>query len=150
MIGYLLDTDVLSAFAPGKTDKPPPAAAVAEWLRRNHQLLFVSAVTVLEVEAGVLKLGRTQPGKRHDLLAAWFSSILFHYQDRVLPLDLSGARTAADLADRARAKGANPEFPDVIIAATAISRQLTLLTRNLRHFRLFGIEAVDPFRNLPG
>ena len=50
MSSYLLDTDVLSALAPGR---PPPAPAVAEWLEEHSDALFLSVISVVEIEAGV-------------------------------------------------------------------------------------------------
>ena len=52
--------------------------------------------------------------------------------------------------DGARAGGRAPGFADVAIAATAASRGLTILTRNLRHFSPLGAQAIDPFDALPG
>ena len=51
--------------------------------------------------------------------------------------------------DRVRATGRAPGFADMAIAATAASRSLTVLTRNLRHFAPLGAPAIDPFDTLP-
>jgi predicted nucleic acid-binding protein len=56
---------------------------------------------------------------------------------------------AGALSDVARAKGASPGFADLAIASTAQAHDLTLLTRNTRHFGPLGVRLIDPFRSLP-
>jgi predicted nucleic acid-binding protein len=68
---------------------------------------------------------------------------------RFLPFDVAVARVAGRLSDRARSKGRSPGFPDLAIAATAAAHNLTVLTRNLRHFAPLGVPAHDPFAALP-
>ena len=69
--------------------------------------------------------------------------------DCVLPFDIGAARIAGALTDRARAAGHAPGFADIAIAATAVNRDPTVLTRNLRHFEPLAVPARDPFRGLP-
>ena len=69
---------------------------------------------------------------------------------RVLPFDVPAARLAGEWMDAARAAGRMPGFADIAIAAIAASRDLTVLTRNLRHFGSLGAPAIDPFDSLPG
>lgn len=71
------------------------------------------------------------------------------YGDQVLPFDVAAARVAGQLGDWAQASGASCGFADIAIAATAASRGLTVLTRNLRHFEPLGVAVVDPFAKLP-
>jgi len=61
--GWLLDTNVLSAFAPGK---PAVAPAIAAWFDERTDALFLSAITAAEIEAGIAKLRRTGSGQRAD------------------------------------------------------------------------------------
>jgi predicted nucleic acid-binding protein len=117
--GWLLDTNILSAFAPGK---PAIGPAVAEWFNERTDELFLSAVTAAEIEAGISKLRRTGSGRRADELHDWFERILSVYADRVLPFDLAAARIAGLLNDAALADGRHPGFADVAIAAI---RQVT-------------------------
>ena len=146
---YLLDTNVLSALAPGKADKPVLDPALMSWIRANTDALFISAITAIEIEAGVLKLGRTSPGRWHARLSNWFALILNEYGDRILAADLPVARVASLMTDRSKAKGEYPGFPDVVIAATAVAYDLILLTRNLKHFDSLGVPGIDPFERLP-
>jgi toxin FitB len=147
--GYLLDTDIVSAFAPGAAAKPPLAPALVAWFKHQEERLFLSAVTALELEAGLIKLGRTAPGARHEQLTSWFAAILTFYAERVLPLDLRVARVASVLTDQGKARGRYPGLADVAIAATSVAHGLTLLSRNLQHFHPLGIDAIDPFERLP-
>jgi toxin FitB len=67
------------------------------------------------------------------------------YADRVLPFDLTAARIAGALSDAAQAEGRHPGFADVAIAAIAKSRELLILTLNLRHFDPLGVDTLNPF-----
>lgn len=64
-------------------------------------------------------------------------------------MDLPTARVLGGLSDGARAAGQAPGLADLAIAATAQNRGYTVLTRNLRHFGLLKVPALDPFMNLP-
>ena len=142
MTGWLLDTNILSAFAPGK---PAVIPAVAAWFAERTDGLFLSAITAAEVEAGIAKLRRVGLRQRADELRDWFDRMLSFYADRVLPFDLGAARIAGALSDAAQADGRHPGFADVAIAAIAKSRELVVLTLNLRHFDPLGVDAHNPF-----
>ena len=143
---YLADTDVLSAGAPGRSER---SAALVEWMDTHSDGLFLSAVTVAEISNGIAKLKRTGSAYRAVRLEKWLELVIHLYGKRVLPLDVSVARLAGELTDKARAAGHSPGFGDVAIAATAGWHGMTILTRNLRHFRPLGIPAIDPFAKLP-
>ena len=82
---------------------------------------------------------------RADNLREWFDRVVGNYGERVLPFDLAAARIAGGFIDAGQAQGRYPGFADISIAAIAQSRQLTVLTVNLRHFRPLGVEALNPF-----
>ena len=82
-------------------------------------------------------------------LGNWLELVLHLYGERVLPLDVSVARLAEELTDKARAAGHLPDSADVAIAATAGHHGMTTLTRNLRPFTPLDIPAIDPFETLP-
>jgi predicted nucleic acid-binding protein len=71
------------------------------------------------------------------------------YSARILPLDIPIARMVGQLSDHARGSGHTPGFADLAIAATARFHGYTLLTHNLRHFRVLDVAAHDPFESLP-
>jgi len=140
--GWLLDTNVLSAFAPGK---PSVSPKMTTWFNERSEELFLSAIAATEIEAGISKLHRIGFAQRADDLRAWFELVLSLYADRVLAFDLPAARIAGSLGDAARTEGRHPGFADVAIAAIAKSRELMVLTLNLRHFDPLGIDARNPF-----
>jgi predicted nucleic acid-binding protein len=121
--GFLLDTSVVSVLAPGK---PSPDNALAAWLREQSEKLYISAITIAEIEQGICKLRRA--GGR---------------------LDARTGRIAGALSDKALAAGRHPGFADVAIAATAIAHDLVLLTCNGKHFEPLGVPFVDPIERLP-
>jgi toxin FitB len=140
--GWLIDTNVLSAFGP---DKPAPGSEVTFWLRERPDALFLSTITAAEIEAGIAKLRRTGGTRRAEGLRSWLDQILEQYAERLLPFDLPAAQIAGQFIDSAQAQGRYPGFADIAIAAIAKSRQLVLLTVNLRHFESLGIETLNPF-----
>ena len=143
---YLVDTDVLSAGAPGRRER---SAALVDWMDARSDALFLSAITVAEIHHGIARLTRTGAAERATHLADWLDLVLHLYGDRVIPFDIDAARAAGPLMDKARATGQSPGFADLAIAATAASRNLTVLSRNLRHFAPLQIPATDPFESLP-
>lgn len=142
MTGWLIDTNVLSAFGP---DKPAPGSEVTFWLRERADALFLSSITAAEIEAGIAKLRRTGGTRRAEGLRSWLDQIQEQYAERLLPFDLPAAQIAGQFIDSAQAQGRYPGFADIAIAAIAKSRQLVLLTVNLRHFESLGIETLNPF-----
>ena len=111
--------------------------------------LFLSTVTVAEVSDGIAKLKRTGATARAAFLGEWLDLVIHLYGDRVIPFDIAAARAAGELMDKARAKGHSPGFADLAIGATAVSRDLTVMTRNVRHFAPLDIHAINPFDSLP-
>ena len=142
MTGWLLDTDVLSAFAPGRQSIPPDAAA---WFDDRTDELYLSAITAAEIEASIAKLFRTGATRRAETLRMWFDRIVAVYADRVLSFDLAAARVAGSLGDAAQATGRHPGFADVAIAAIAKAHELVVVTLNQRHFDSLGVEVFNPF-----
>jgi predicted nucleic acid-binding protein len=140
--GWLLDTDMLSAFAPGRHTVPPDVAA---WFDDHTDALYLSAITAAEIEAGIAKLRRTGSARRADALRGWFDRILALYADRVVSFNVAAARVAGALSDAAQAAGRHPGFADIAIAAIAKSRELVVLTLNRRHFDPLGIAVLNPF-----
>jgi predicted nucleic acid-binding protein len=82
-------------------------------------------------------------------MTAWFSGLGTDFADRILPLTREVGRHAAAIIDRQVAQGLAPEWPDVVIAATAEFHGMTLLTRNVRHFAAAETAIVNPFSHLP-
>jgi len=143
---YLIDTNVISADAPSKTLS---AAELLKWMDEHSTKLYLSAVTVAEIEDGIAKARRERARRKAAELTAWLETLLHLYGDRVLAFDVAAARLAGVLSDFARSKGLAPGFADIVIGATARAHGLIILTRNIRHFAPLGLSAINPFRELP-
>jgi len=141
---YLLDTNIVSRLDPRRHASAP---ALVAWLARNGAYLFLSALTFLELEAGILKLRREGKRERADELASLVRAILTDFGERVLAVDAEAALEAARLTEAARP--IRLEVPDLLIAATAKVHGLTVLTNNLRHFQPTGVMVLDPLAALP-
>jgi predicted nucleic acid-binding protein len=144
--GYLLDTKVISETAPGRPNRD---VTVLRWLEARTDEMFLSVVTIAEVEAGVAFARRREAHRKAARLTEWLDAVIHLYGDRVLPMGIEVARTAGRISGDARAAGIAPGFADVAIAATAAHHGLTVLTRNLRHFQPLGVTAIDPWRDRP-
>jgi toxin FitB len=140
--GWLLDTNVISAFGPGKRPLPSDTAA---WFRTRTEALYLSTISAAELEVSVAKLRRTGSDRRAENLRQWLDRVLNDYADRVLAFDLAAARIAGVLGDSAQAAGRHPGFADVAIAAIAKARELVLVTLNRRHFAPLGVAMFNPF-----
>jgi predicted nucleic acid-binding protein len=131
---YLLDTMVLS-----ESIKRRPEPRVIAWLQRVAPLdAFISVVSVGEIERGIAQ-ARRQSEAFADQLMAWLGQILTAYGDRVLVADVAVARRWGRLCQALGHAGT-----DVLIAATALERGLTVVTRNRRHFEPTKVTILDP------
>jgi toxin FitB len=136
---FLIDTDVLSALS--KRRRNPNVEA---WLARQRaNTLFLSVVTIGEIERGIALQRRQNPGFA-AALAAWLDQVLAAYGDRVLPFDLAAARRWGGLSAILGHDGA-----DLQIAATALEHGLTVVTRNRPDFEPAGVPVFNPFNPLP-
>jgi predicted nucleic acid-binding protein len=143
---YLVDTDVISAIAPTRVVSRPE---LAQWMDANSSVLFLSAVTIAEIAGGIAKSRREGATRKASALSAWLRTVLHLYSDRILPFDAATAEIAGALSDLARGRGHAPGFADIVIAATARRHDLTILSRNERHFAPMDAVVVDPFERLP-
>jgi len=141
---YLLDTNIVSLFDPRRAAETAP---LVQWMREHEAVLFLSTITIAEIEVGILKLRREGKDIRARQLGAFRDGIITDFKERLLSLDVPIALMLARLAEEIRP--AVIERNDLIIAATAKVHGLTVLTRNLRHFEPTGVPAIDPLRDLP-
>lgn len=142
MSGYLLDTSLLSALAPGR---PEPLQRARELFQEAGSRLFVPSMALAEIARGIAKLRRAGATARADALTTWLDELERAYADHVLPFDGRAARLAGTMDDAATARGLHPGLADVIIAATAAVHGLTVLSANRRHFEALEVPTVDPF-----
>lgn len=140
----MLDTNIVSLLDQRRRSAAP---ALIDWMAQTGDRLFLSAMTITEMEAGILKLRREHKGKRADELQLLLERILADFGDRVLSMDALVAQWVARLAEEARPRVI--ELADLIIAATAKRNDLILLSANLRHFEGLSLECVNPLERLP-
>ena len=144
---YVLDTNIVSISAPGRA---ADAVGVTAWMRRHQASLFVSVMSITEVERGILRLYRTGGARKAADLRQWLHLMTLMYGPRLLPFDLPVALVLARLGDRAQGAGLTPGLADLIIAATADTHGFTVVTRNVRHFAGLGVPVLDPYEASQG
>jgi toxin FitB len=145
-LSYLLDTNVISAIAPTRKERPK---ALLDWLDEASNSLYLSVVTAAEIGDGIAKATREGATRKAADLNAWWSAVEHLYANRILPFDLPAANIAGRLMDVARAAGHAPGFADVAIAATAHAHGLIILTRNKKHLEVLSSSVLNPFDALP-
>lgn len=140
MHGFLLDTCVVS-----ETTRARASTKVIGWLdARGIDNLFISVVTLAELEQGIAHLG---DGARARKVEAWLSdSVLPQFDSRLLDIDIRVARRWGRLLGSAKRAGKPIPVVDAIIAATALEHDLTLVTRNVTDFRNFDLRIVNPWQ----
>ena len=132
---YLLDTNVISAIR-----RPERAPQVAAWLRSKPEgELFLSVITLGEIERGIRAQDRQNPGFAADL-RAWVDRTVRLFSDRLLPFGADEARIWGRLSQDIGHGGA-----DLMIAATALARGATVVTGNVEDFRPTGAAIENPF-----
>ncbi len=136
---YVLDTNVVSELRKVRSGKAD--AQVAKWADSvDAAALYVSAITILELEIGVLQMESRDPNQG-AMLRAWMNEhVLPEFVDRVLPVDTAVARRCARLhvPDRHGDR-------DALIAATALVHAMTIVSRNIADFESTGVPVLNPW-----
>lgn len=136
---YLLDTNVVSELRKARTGKANQG--VCSWANSiATHLLFMSVVSVMELELGVRAKERKDPAQG-EVLRNWLhSQVLPAFEGRLLAIDLPVALSCASL----HVPDPRPER-DAFLAATALAAQFTLVTRNTRDFERTGVSLLNPW-----
>lgn len=137
-MSFLLDTNVVSELRrPARRADP----RVRSWAAsRRASDMYLSVITILEVELGIARLDRRDHAQAQRLQSWLDGQLLDAFTGRILPIDLAVARRAA----RLHVPDPQPER-DALIAATAAVRGLTVVTRNTKDFAALGVAVANPW-----
>lgn len=131
---FLIDTDILSALR--RRERYPQ---IAHWMSKQRAGdLYLSVVSIGEIERGIIRQERSNPDFA-QMLALWLDSVIRLYGEHILGVNLAIARRWGQLSARIGNDGA-----DLLVAATALEHGLSVVTRNVRHFRPTGVGVIDP------
>ena len=125
-MNYLVDANVLS-----EATRPSPDLKVLAWLERHGSELFLSAVTVGELQRGVALYPQS---RKRAALAKWLGEVLKNFEGRILPVDSQIAIAWGNYCASQQLKGRKPPALDSLAAATALVHGLTVATRNSGDF----------------
>jgi predicted nucleic acid-binding protein len=132
---YLLDTIVVSELR-----KVKPHGAVFQWLTSlEEDQIFLSAVTLGELQSGIERTRAQDPKKAHEI-EEWVDQVAASFQ--VLPMDARCFRECARLAEGR----SNHHYEDLMIAAAARVHDLVVATRNQKDFDALGVAILNPFK----
>ena len=140
MTRYLLDTNII-----GNAVKPRPSQPLLAWMAaQRDEDLCIAALTLAEIQRGILELPR---GRKRTALDAWFAGpegpqALF--AGRILPFDDRAALVWARLMAEDKAAGRPRSALDMVIAAVAVAHECVVVTGNERDFA--GVEIMNPMR----
>ena len=131
----ILDTNVISGLR-----QPERAPELVAWLaRQNDANLYLSVVTLGEIERGIARQDLLDPGFARDL-RDWMTRTMQLFADRLLPVDAQSARIWGQLSAQLGHAGA-----DLLIAATALRHDAVVVTRNVSDFLPTGCRVENPF-----
>lgn len=121
-------------------------AGFRSWLlHATNAEAFVGTPSIGELEAGIVALG---PGEKQRALEAWLNALIDGFGERVLPFDIASARAWGRANALARHRGVSVPIVDAQLAAIALANDLTVVTRNVRHFRndvFEGLKILNPW-----
>ncbi len=139
MSGYLLDTNVVSELR-----RPRPERRVVAFISAvpSHEL-FLSVVTIAELRYGIESLAESE---QRSLIATWLDQrVRPLFADRIIALDESILVRWRMLQETGHRRGQSFSTPDMLIAATAVERSLTVVSRDTRPFERSGVPVLNPW-----
>ena len=136
---FLVDTNVISELR--KATLPKVDKNVLAWANSiPPSSLYLSSITILELEMGILLVERRDPTQGR-ILRSWLDAhVLPAFRERILPVDTVVAQRCA----RLHVPDPRPDR-DALIAATALVHGMTMVTRNVHDFTTTGVETVNPW-----
>ncbi len=143
MSGFLLDTNVVSMLSPSRAEASKP---FLDWLEQadGEGRVFLSVVTIHEIEKGIALLDGKGATAKAAGLKVWLSGLLATYDDKILALDGPAASLSGRTEAKAVAAGHDPGMAEAVVAGIAEAHDLTVITRNVKNFRPFGIRVASP------
>lgn len=136
---WLLDTNIVS-----ETVKPRPSKTVVDWLAaRAPDLLAISVVTLAELRTGIPSAGTKN--RRHQLDEWMETALPDWFGERILPLTLPILTDWLQLGRTLAARGSTRDPTDLLIASTARTHDLIIVSRNVRDFKGTGTVVYDPW-----
>ncbi len=143
MNGFLLDTNVISMLAPSRAEA---SVGFLDWLDRmdSDGRIFLSVVAVHEIEKGIALLDHKGATSKAVSLKAWLSGLVATYDDKIIGFDAQAAALSGRLEAKANAAGHDPGMADAVVAGIAAAHDLTIVTRNTKHFLPFGVVVLSP------
>ena len=132
---FLVDADVVS-----EQTKPAPNMSVVNWLLDHDVQLAISPIVLGEILLGIHSLAQ---GKRRTRLLDWYDFGVARIE--VLDFDAATAERWAELVNRLRRNGRMMPIKDSIVAATALTHDVTVVTRNVDDFAHCGVRLFNPF-----
>ena len=138
MRGFLLDANVVSELT-----KDAPDPRVVAFLTEQDDL-WLSALVLHELEFGLELL---PPGQRRDGLRSVLSEFIASYEDRILPMERTGAERAAQFRTQAHRSGRMLDLGDALIAGTAKVHGLSVATRNVGDFADLDVDVINPWEH---
>ena len=137
---YLLDTCVVSEYI-----RKQPEMKVIQWLDLQiEEDLFISAITIGEIKKGIVKIESSQP-KKSQKLNEWLNHLTDRFATRIIALDRKILIEWGAICGNFEKFGRKLAVIDSLIAATAITNQLTLVTRNESDFDGIDVSIFNPW-----
>jgi predicted nucleic acid-binding protein len=140
-VNLVLDTNVL-----WEVQRPTPNLKVLVWLDTvDEDRVFISVASIAEPRRGIALMDN---GRRRTALVDWLANDLpARFAERILPIDHAVAEHWGDLMAQSRRSGVALSVMDGFFAATALAKDITLVTRNVTDFASFGVRLLNPGTN---
>ena len=138
MRGFLVDTNCISELV-----RVQPEPRVVDWIQSiDEELIYLSVLTLGEIRKGLQSL---RANKRRSGLETWLVDLKLRFAGRILPIDEAVAEQWGLLAAQSKREGKPLAIIDGLLIATALSRNLTIATRNTADFAFGQVSVFNPW-----
>ena len=140
---YLLDTCVISELI-----KKKPKMGIVNWIKHKDELdMYLSVLTIGELQKGVFKLKESR--KKQNLMQWVESDLVKRFENRILAVTDTVARKWGEIQGKAEQEGKKMPVVDSLIAATGITYDLQVVTRNIEDMKISGVKLYNPWNAKP-